>query len=86
MINIKLKTMILYLITIIVYAVIYYLIGYENFSGMKENSFLDCFYFSTTTMSTVGYGDMVPIKKMSRIIVTTQQLMIILFAMTILIY
>lgn len=40
-------------------------------------SFIDPFYFSFTTMSSVGYGDFSPKTNTAKMIVMTQQLLLI---------
>jgi inward rectifier potassium channel len=46
------------------FAVVYYMVGPESLSGQRDarelHSFLDCFYFSTQTFTTVGYGAIAP--------------------------
>jgi inward rectifier potassium channel len=46
------------------FAMVYYGIGPETLSGVKNqtplHTFLDCFYFSTQTFTTVGYGAIAP--------------------------
>lgn len=46
------------------FAVVYYIVGPETLSGLRDtrelHSFLDCFYFSTQTFTTVGYGAIAP--------------------------
>ncbi|KAL0843221.1 hypothetical protein Bca101_016466 [Brassica carinata] len=41
-------------------AVITYTLFPEEFTGTKTNLFVDALYFATVTLSTVGYGDIVP--------------------------
>lgn len=54
----------IYLIINILFAALYFLIGVEHLSGlMAESSFeayLKCFFFSTQTFTTVGYGAIAP--------------------------
>lgn len=73
-----------YFIAIFLYALVYYYMGYENFTGMKKKSYIDCLYFSSTTMSTCGYGDILPVTNKSKWLVISQQLITILFAVVIL--
>ncbi len=46
------------------FGTLYYLIGIENLQGLTKTStnydFLNCFYFSTQTFTTVGYGAIYP--------------------------
>lgn len=42
----------------------------------SELTLLDCFYFSLITQTTVGYGDIVPINKISKLINILQLLTI----------
>jgi len=48
------------------FSLVYYAIsesGYQVFSEIQKNgdtSFIDCFYFSITTATTLGYGDLSP--------------------------
>ena len=83
------KLLLAYIVTSIVYGYIYYNIrGNDNFSGLdfqstftnsslRKSTFIDCLYFSFTTTSTVGYGDISPKSQLSRIIVMTHQLIIL---------
>ena len=68
------------MIFILFFSVIYYRLKNDNhFTGLdSSSSFLDCFYFSFTTMSTVGYGDISPNSATSKIIVMFQQLIVLL--------
>ena len=63
-----------------IFTIIYMLIGKNHFSGFddkKSYDFLDWFYLSCTTTSTVGYGDHYPTTKVSKIIVIIHQLFIL---------
>ena len=44
------------------------LIGTVGFMILEDLSFVDAFYFTIVTISTVGYGDKVPITPMGRVI------------------
>ena len=46
--------------TILVFAVIYWRNGLLISGALKDVSFLDAIYFSATTWTTLGYGDMAP--------------------------
>lgn len=47
-----------------VFALAYYLMaqadGWGSFSGNFDGSFMDCVYFSFTTYTTIGFGDISP--------------------------
>ncbi|MDZ4822322.1 MAG: ion channel [Flavobacteriales bacterium] len=53
-----------YIVVNVFFAFIYFFIGPENLQGVRSEtplgSFLDCFYFSTQTFTTVGYGAIAP--------------------------
>ena len=55
---------------IFIFSVIYYILGdVENWNGIEEDSNLfDFFYFSFTTMTTIGYGDVSPNRVTTKII------------------
>lgn len=59
----SLITVILFMINA-AFAVFYFVIGVENFDGMMHQSpyenFLQCFFFSFQTFTTVGYGHIAP--------------------------
>ncbi len=70
-----------HIIAILVFAIVYfglYLKDKRHFVSVKndnntrpesiEMSFLDCFYFSLVTQSTVGYGDIVPVSETAKLI------------------
>lgn len=56
-----------YILTNIVFAAVYVLLGTEGISGAATtgglNEFLDAFFFSSQTLTTVGYGAMSPANK-----------------------
>ena len=80
---------IIQLISIFLFALIYnFLEKQENdhFHGLNGNrdvssnssSYLDCLYFSVTTSTTVGFGDITPISRTARIVVMIQEFCILL--------
>lgn len=63
----------------LVFAGIYMRLGHEQFNGMDESSnFFDYWYFSFTTFSTVGYGDISPKSGAAKAIVVIQQVILLL--------
>jgi len=79
--NEKIETAVLILLIIIVvyttlYATLFY-INKNNFRGV--HTFIDIVYFTTTTQSTLGYGDMTAKSQLAKFIVICQTLTILLF-------
>lgn len=67
-----------YILVAAIYAKIYYQYR-DQFNGLSDDSsFLDCFYFSFTTFSTVGYGDISPKSDLTKLIVLSQQIILLL--------
>ena len=58
------KLLILGLTTILLFSCIFYLFDHTHFNGieklMKKNKFFHRFYFTITTLSSAGYGDITP--------------------------
>jgi len=76
--SIKTKKLIFYITISIIYALFYYKYKTE-FNGLDNKStFLDCFYFSFTTFSTVGYGDISPATQFAKKLVMSQQIILLL--------
>jgi len=48
--------------------------AFNNKKGNKLDAFVDSVYFTSTTMTTVGYGDIIPQTNSSKIFVTFMQL------------
>lgn len=48
-------------------ALCFFLISYQ-IEGIKTNSFLDALYFCVVTMTTVGYGDLVPNSSLAKLL------------------
>ena len=72
--------LIINLIICIIFSIIYYVIKSEdNFIGLNDNStFVDCLYFSLTTASSVGYGDISPKSQLARVFVMFQQICVVI--------
>ncbi|MEO8445901.1 MAG: ion channel [bacterium] len=68
-----------YLLVNIFYASLYYLGGEENFEGIKASTnferFLNEFFFSTQTFTTVGYGRVNPVGVYANVISSIESLM-----------
>lgn len=65
---------------VVVFAVLTYFLLGEEIKGAQ--TFADHLYFSTVTLASVGYGDMVPQTQRARILVTAY----IIFTFTFLIF
>jgi len=79
MISIKLGLFITYVCVIFLYACMYYYLGTDHIQ-LKDHTFINSLYFATTIMSTVGFGDIVPISNEGKIVVMTQQFSTIVIA------
>lgn len=67
------------LISIIVFFVIYsflYTIDVNHFRG--ANGYLDIFFLTTSTQSSIGYSDIAPISKTAKIVSSIHHIFIIL--------
>ena len=71
------KLMSFNLVVIFIYAIIYQQIKTQFYGLDDDSSFIDCLYFSFTIQSTVGFGDLGPKTKIAKIIVMSQQLILI---------
>jgi len=76
--KLSLKTIFLFnMIWIMIFAVFYFIIGQldKQFNHTKKNlTFIDAFYFSVTTQTRVGYGDITPRSTLAKIFVMIQQI------------
>jgi hypothetical protein len=84
----------MYVIILIVGSVVLMMFDHTHFSGLdkekKKNSsvlqrFFDRFYFISTTISSVGYGDIYPISNITKMIVIIVQSMAAFGVMSLLI-
>ena len=64
---------------VIFFSIIYFFIRDEkNWNGLDQNSlWYDAFYFSFTTMTTIGYGDISPKSSLAKTFCIVQQLMVL---------
>ena len=70
---------IIHLIINLIFASIYFMLGHKNFNGLDSNSnFFDYLYFSMTTSSSVGYGDISPNTIISKTFVMIHQMFILI--------
>ncbi len=73
-----------FLATTIIYGIIYLIIDKADPSAFGFESWIDPFYFSFTTMSTVGYGDHLPKSDLAKMTVMSHQTILILEIMSML--
>jgi Inward rectifier potassium channel. len=63
-----------YILINLVFAMIYYIIGVEHLTGIDKsdplNEFIDVFFFSSQTFTTVGYGRIAPVGFMASLVAT----------------
>ncbi|AZA81507.1 Inward rectifier potassium channel Irk [Chryseobacterium lactis] len=63
-----------YILVNLVFALIYYLIGVQHLTGIDKsdpfNEFIDVFFFSSQTFTTVGYGRIAPVGFMASLVAT----------------
>lgn len=69
----RMKTFLNILVITMVYGILYGQMNPENFGFTSP---LDPFYFAFTTMSTVGYGDISPKTDMAKLMVMSQQIVL----------
>ncbi len=55
--------------------------AFNNKKGTKMDAFVDGIYFTSTTMSTVGYGDITPQTKSAKIFTTCMQVVVLFLSM-----
>lgn len=64
----------MYILINLVFACIYYLIGVEHLTGIDKSNpldeFIDVFFFSSQTFTTVGYGRIAPVGFMASLVAT----------------
>ena len=72
----KIKTAMLFLSGIVVYSLIYFMLPTGYLAGV--NNYTDCLYFSSTTMTHIGYGDMVPLNRTAKMLIMSQQIVSVL--------
>ena len=69
------------LLVALVYGVLYSKMRPEDFNF---KTMLDPYYFSFTTMSSVGYGDLTPKTNRAKLVVMTQQALLVVGVLTLL--
>ncbi|MDJ0612833.1 MAG: potassium channel family protein [Rhizobiaceae bacterium] len=62
-----------YLLIIMAFALFFWI--HQGFAQTKEASFLDCFYFSIITITTLGYGDLTPVSSVAKILSASEALL-----------
>ena len=73
-INLVFNNIILLIVFFIIYSVLYY-INKNNFKG--ANDYFDLFYFTTTTQSSTGYGDIVPNTRIAKMTTSIHHIFVI---------
>lgn len=70
---------IVYLIVNLIFALIYLSVGLENLTGIEGESlpekFMEAFFFSAQTITTLGYGRVAPIGILANIVAATESML-----------
>lgn len=68
-----------YFVVNLVFASIYMLVGVENLTGVEANStldaFMEAFFFSSQTITTLGYGRVAPIGTVANIVAASESML-----------
>lgn len=68
-----------YIIVNLVFGSLYYIVGVEHLTGIKAASpldqFLEAFFFSAQTITTLGYGRVAPIGKSANVIAAVESML-----------
>jgi voltage-gated potassium channel len=75
--NLLLNIFVCFLFYFCVYAVLYTR-NPANFSG--AHSYIDILYFTISTQTSIGFGDITPTTDISKLVVSSHQIVIILLA------
>lgn len=72
-----------YIFINIIFAAIYYIIGIEHLTGIDtsnlQKEFMDVFFFSSQTFTTVGYGRIAPVGFLASLVATFEAFLGLLF-------
>jgi hypothetical protein len=71
------ETIVIVFIITLMFGILYMLLDKTNPKNFGFKTMLDPFYFSFTTMSSVGYGDYTPKTDMAKLFVMVQQFILI---------
>lgn len=67
-----------YILINLLFASLYFLLGQSGFSGTisqtQSDFFIECFFFSVQTLSTIGYGHVAPVSLSHNLLVTVEAL------------
>ena len=68
------SNMILLVTFFIIYSLLYTI---DNNNFKNANDYIDIFYFTTTTQSSVGYGDITPTSRIAKMCVSTHHVLLL---------
>lgn len=74
--NYKLHFILTNLTILFAFAIVYTLLPKKTFNVEKQLSFVEALYFSTTTHTTVGFGDIYPVTTSGRLFIMLHALLI----------
>lgn len=77
--NLMLVIVLSYVLVNLLFAVVYYLVGYGHFGGLDSDApgqqFMDLFFFSAQTITTLGYGHIYPVGNAASIAAAVESLL-----------
>jgi hypothetical protein len=68
-----------YFMLLTLFSAVYWVLPQGSFNN-TEPEFLDCFYFSTVTITTLGYGDVLPVTDLARVLVISEVVLGVILA------